>query len=439
MKGWKKSLLIGFVIALTSEFYLSFFVSNFRVSPSVIIFPILLMTVGIEVPVIPNAVVTSALIFISRAGLQLFSGVPFAQAARAVFPATFFYTTYGILFRFLVRDRYAASIMKVTAAAFCCDLLSNIIELQLQESMQNVPFAADSVLKLTAIAAVRAALVWGFLLLILWYRTYLALEEHEKRYQRMYMLTTSLKGEIYLMRQNTGQIERVMGNAYRLYEDLLARDMPAQMQQTGLDIAREVHEIKKNYLRIIQGIEEELGKEPEDEEIRLSEIIRILLETARTTISKKQLQVVVQAEAADDFPVREHYSLMSILMNLVNNAIEAIETDQKKGTIQVGEVKKEGRYCFEVKDDGPGISERHLKNIFKMGYSTKFDSRTGNIFRGVGLCGVKNLVEDILGGNIRVESEPGKGTVFYVEIPADMLEAAAEEDTSGFDNRGKIE
>ena len=74
MKGWKKSLLIGFVIALTSEFYLSFFVSNFRVSPSVIIFPILLMTVGIEVPVIPNAVVTSALIFISRAGLQLFFG-----------------------------------------------------------------------------------------------------------------------------------------------------------------------------------------------------------------------------------------------------------------------------------------------------------------------------------------------------------------------------
>ena len=41
------------------------------------------------------------------------------------------------------------------------------------------------------------------------------LEEHEKRYQRMYLLTTSLKGEIYLMRQNTGQIERVMGNAYR--------------------------------------------------------------------------------------------------------------------------------------------------------------------------------------------------------------------------------
>ena len=435
MKGWKKSLLIGFVIALTSEFYLSFFVSNFRISPSVVIFPILLMTIGIEVPVIPNAVVTSCLIFVSRLAVQLFSGVSAKTAVITVLPATFFYTTYGIMFRFMVRDRYGATIPRVTVSAFFCDFLSNIIELQLQEYFQNVPMTMDNALKLLAIAGIRSGLVCGFLMLIRWYRTILTLKEHEKRYQRMYLLTTSLKGEIYLMRQNTGQIERVMGNAYRLYEELLARDMPQEMQQMGLDIAREVHEIKKNYLRIIQGIEEELGREPEDEDIWLTELIRIMLDTARTTITEKQLQVVVQAEVGADFAVREHYSLMSILMNLVNNAIEAIEADQKKGTIQVTEFEKDGRYCFTVKDDGPGISERHLKNIFKMGYSTKFDSRTGNIFRGVGLCGVKNLVEEILGGEIRVESEPGKGTVFYVEIPCSSLEDTAAEGAAETENR----
>ena len=269
MKGWKKSLLIGFVIALTSEFYLSFFVSNFRISPSVVIFPILLMTIGIEVPVIPNAVVTSCLIFVSRLAVQLFSGVSAKTAVITVLPATFFYTTYGIMFRFMVRDRYGATIPRVTVSAFFCDFLSNIIELQLQEYFQNVPMTMDNALKLLAIAGIRSGLVCGFLMLIRWYRTILTLEEHEKRYQRMYLLTTSLKGEIYLMRQNTGQIERVMGNAYRLYEELLARDMPQEMQQMGLDIAREVHEIKKNYLRIIQGIEEELGREPEDEDIWL--------------------------------------------------------------------------------------------------------------------------------------------------------------------------
>ena len=43
--------------------------------------------------------------------------------------------------------------------------------------------------------------------------------------------------------------------------------MRKSKKQYYLDIAREVHEIKKNYLRIIQGIEEELGREPEDEDI----------------------------------------------------------------------------------------------------------------------------------------------------------------------------
>ena len=85
----------------------------------------------------------------------------------------------------------------------------------------------------------------------------------------------------------------------------------------------------------------------------------------------------------------EHYELMAVLKNLVNNAIEAIESDRKIGTICIEEHLRNGNYIFCVTDDGPGISPRHLPNIFKMGYSTKFDHKTGNIFRGVGLYGVK--------------------------------------------------
>lgn len=57
---------------------------------------------------------------------------------------------------------------------------------------------------------------------------------------------------------------------------------------------------------------------------------------------------------------------MAVLKNLVNNAIEAIEAGARRGTIQIVEHLKDGQYEFSVSDDGPGISARHLPNIFKM-------------------------------------------------------------------------
>ena len=81
----------------------------------------------------------------------------------------------------------------------------------------------------------------------------------------------------------------------------------------------------------------------------------------------------------------------------------------------------DNEYIFVVKDNGPGISKRHLPNIFKMGYSTKFDYATGNIYRGVGLCGVKATVEENFGGTISVNSVFGNGTQFTIKIPAEKI------------------
>ena len=115
---------------------------------------------------------------------------------------------------------------------------------------------------------------------------------------------------------------------------------------------------------------------------------------------------------------------MAILKNIVNNAIEAIDGSGKrgvKGTIQLTECLIDGVYEFQITDNGPGISPRHLPNIFKMGYSTKFDYKTGNIYRGVGLYGVKGTVEEKFKGTIDVESELGKGTTFTIRIPFESL------------------
>ena len=63
MKYWKKNLLIGLIVALSSEFYLNVFVSNFRISPSVILFPVLIMTLGRELRTMDMAAAAACGIF----------------------------------------------------------------------------------------------------------------------------------------------------------------------------------------------------------------------------------------------------------------------------------------------------------------------------------------------------------------------------------------
>ena len=118
----------------------------------------------------------------------------------------------------------------------------------------------DVINQLMVIAAARTVFVAAALLGERQYRALLAKSEHENRYQRLFLMTTGLKTEIYLMHKNSEEIERVMSNAYRLYEQILKLELPGQMQQMGLEIARDVHEIKKDYIRIIQGVEQAIMK-----------------------------------------------------------------------------------------------------------------------------------------------------------------------------------
>ncbi len=212
-----------------------------------------------------------------------------------------------------------------------------------------------------------------------------------------------------------------MANAYKLYEKLNEMDVPEDMKHMSLAIARDVHEIKKDYIRIIQGIEEEISDEYDEKRMSFQDLLKILEDTTYHMLENKNVHIQLEFQCSDNFMTEEHYELMAILKNLVNNAIEAIESDRRFGMIYIEEHLTDGNYVFRVTDDGPGISPRYLPNIFKMGYSTKFDQKTGNIFRGVGLYGVKMTVEEQFKGSIDVESEQGIGTSFTITIPATSL------------------
>ncbi len=100
-----------------------------------------------------------------------------------------------------------------------------------------------------------------------------------------------------------------------------------------------------------------------------------------------------------------------LFTNLLQNAIEAIPNEEK-GTVTVHEKKydNEGKVVISIKDSGTGISAGTRANIFTPNFTTKTSGT------GLGLAICKGIVEKA-GGNLWFDTEEGKGSTFFVELP----------------------
>jgi signal transduction histidine kinase len=103
---------------------------------------------------------------------------------------------------------------------------------------------------------------------------------------------------------------------------------------------------------------------------------------------------------------------LEVLQNLLENAIKFMG-DQPTPEIHIGSMKGEhGETVFFVKDNGIGIEQQYQNRIF--GLFNKLNANTEGT--GIGLTLVKRIIE-VHNGAIWLESQPGKGTVFYFTLP----------------------
>lgn len=101
--------------------------------------------------------------------------------------------------------------------------------------------------------------------------------------------------------------------------------------------------------------------------------------------------------------------LMQVLMNLMSNAVQAME--EKGGDLSIFTSDAAGEVKISITDTGPGIPKRKLEKIFDQFFTTK---ETGT---GLGLSISKKIIDEHK-GSISVDSAPGKGTTFTVCLPA---------------------
>lgn len=267
----------------------------------------------------------------------------------------------------------------------------------------------------------------------------------------------------FIFRDNEGKPVRMIGATKDITEqkrsELQLKDLygkleerASQLQLSNTELERFAyiasHDLQEplrmvsSFLQLLQkkyndSIDEK-GKEyirfAVDGSIRMKRLINDLLDYSRVSTRKQQLEKVdmqlVMQEVLQNLGLQieekravievgkmpvltwaDKTQMVQLLQNLVGNALKY--SDQQPPLVQISVKEENNEWQFAVKDNGIGFEQKFAEKIFVI--FQRLHNKTEYSGTGIGLAICKKIV-DRHGGTIRVESEPGKGSIFYFTI-----------------------
>ena len=237
---------------------------------------------------------------------------------------------------------------------------------------------------------------------------------------------------------------------FRLQEQLRHADRLATIGQLAAGVAHELNEPLGNILGFVQLVQkhpelpEQIAqdlekivatslharriindlmlfsrqKPPQKVRVDLNELVEEGLYFLKSRCARNGITIVRALSPELPEIIADASQLRQVFVNLVVNAIQAMPGG---GTLEVTTRRSGDRVAVSVEDSGIGMSERVLKKIFIPFFTTK-DINEGT---GLGLPVVHGIVTSH-GGTIHVESSPGRGTRFNMELPVTTGEQAKE-------------
>jgi PAS domain S-box-containing protein len=198
----------------------------------------------------------------------------------------------------------------------------------------------------------------------------------------------------------------VMGFAYLLQQN---PNTPPEIKNDVEAIYREgkrAAEVIKNFLIFARG------QKPEKQTIYINDIVEGVLRLRRSQMEKENIEVSLNL--GDDLPAIQGdiSQLQQVFLNIILNAEYFMYKAHKRGQLTVVTEPREDMVKVTIMDDGPGIASDRLGRVFDPFYTTK-DVGEGT---GLGLSICYGIVREH-GGSVYVESQPGKGAAFTVELP----------------------
>ncbi|WP_125588212.1 sensor histidine kinase [Companilactobacillus jidongensis] len=413
---WRRTVIAATSIALASQVNFQIYAPGFILTLAALLLPIFLYFNDDLNPIqllfciaMASPIFRGLLLYISHDG-------SIEKIIQFVVTDMVFYLTYGIIYYFLYWRRGVRNNSSFFLTILICDYVANFFEISLLTDFSHYTYELFQIIFITALVRTIISCLLAFL--YHYFTLMVRQEKHEQRYYQFIWIAASVKSEVYFMKKNISEIENVMKNAYLLNQDLKDKGTDQKQQDMALDIARDVHEIKKDYQNVIRGLGDYFGSD-NDMPMMLSDVLKVITNYIRESIKQKSPNVVIEVKNNLDLVIPNHYYLVSIISNLIFNSVDALD-DKANGLVRLTVEDKNDQVILNVSDNGIGMDEETKDMIFQPGFTTKFNE-SGDVYRGIGLSHVALLVKEQFDGTIQVDSQLNKGTNFKVTLNKNKL------------------
>ena len=151
--------------------------------------------------------------------------------------------------------------------------------------------------------------------------------------------------------------------------------------------------------------------------VPIAQLVSLHIKMFHTHAELKNIQLKFDCEIDPGINIHaDGKQVEKIIHNLLSNALKFTDSG---GEITTTVSAGEDRVLIKVSDNGIGIDDKHLPYVFDRFFQSGEQDHSSKEGLGIGLSMVKELTE-LHGGNVRAESECGKGSDFYVELPFNL-------------------
>ncbi len=228
-------------------------------------------------------------------------------------------------------------------------------------------------------------------------------KSEEEKYQNTRQIAGGVAHEIYnALFPATSSLDKLKSRIFQTDpEEIKRNEKLISLMEAALDRALKMTELVTQYSK--------LEAQKDKEVINLEDFISNLI-NENPSIINHNVTLIKDIDSKAQLHINKNH-LFSLLNNLINNAVDALEEiDNKEIEIKVKQINNQVK--IEISDNGPGIPEDISSKIFTPFFSTK--PRTGT---GLGLAICKKIV-DIYKGDISMEMKLDKKTKFIIFLPS---------------------